>query len=157
MSQAAYRLIHPGVWQADPTVIHGRMFGDPRLIAPRLGQGSFKAVVLDAYHRTCAITNTRIRPVLEAAHIRPVASGGEHRVDNGLLLRSDVHTLFDNGYLGVDRRYRLRVSPKLRTEFGNGESFYALAGESIALPERRADRPSREFLEWHNDTVFRNR
>jgi HNH endonuclease len=38
-----------------------------------------------------------------------------------LLLRSDVHTLFDHGYLGVDPRYWLHVSPRLREEFGNGD------------------------------------
>ena len=89
-----------------------------------------------------------------AAHIRPVAQGGEHRLDNGLLLRSDVHTLFDRGYLGVDPQHRLLVSPRLRAEFSNGDQFYARAGQVIDLPERRADRPGREFLEWHLDEVF---
>ena len=55
-------------------------------------------------------------------------------------LRSDVHILFDRGYLGVDTRHRLLVSPRLRAEFGNGDQFYARAGESIALPDRRPDR-----------------
>lgn len=155
VSQACYQLIHPGVWQAEPVRISGPIFGDPRLVTQRLGQRSFQAVVLDAYGRRCAVTGTKIRPVLQAAHIRPVASGGEHRLDNGLLLRSDVHTLFDSGYLGLDLKHRLRVSPQLRTQFGNGESFYARAGEPITLPERRADRPNQEFLEWHNDTIFR--
>ncbi len=81
--------------------------------------------------------------------------GGENRLDHGLLLRSDVHTMFDRGYLAVDPAHRLLVSPRLRTDFGNGEQFYAKAGEVIALPDRRADRPNREFLEWHLDEVFR--
>jgi putative restriction endonuclease len=81
--------------------------------------------------------------------------GGEHRLDNGLSLRSDVHTLYDRGYLGVDPKYRLLVSPRLRSEFGNGEQFYARVGEMITLPSRRADRPNREFLEWHLDEVFK--
>jgi len=72
----------------------GPVFGDPRLAPYRLGQQSFKAVVLDSYHRRCAISGTHIPPVLQAAHIQPVAKGGEHRLDNGLLLRSDIHTLF---------------------------------------------------------------
>jgi putative restriction endonuclease len=63
--------------------------------------------------------------------------------------------MFDWGYLGVDPSYRLRVSPRLRDEFGNGEQFYSRAGEVIALPDRKANRPYREFLEWHLDTVFR--
>lgn len=132
----------------------GPVFGDPRLAPQRLGQQSFQAVVLTAYHRRCAITGTKIAPVLQAAHIRPVSKGGEHRLDNGLLLRSDVHTMFDRGYLAVDTRYRLQVSPRLRTDFGNGEHYYAQAGQPIAVPEHRADRPQRDFLEWHLDEFF---
>jgi putative restriction endonuclease len=133
----------------------GPVYGDPRLAAQRLGQHAFQAVVLRAYGRRCAVTGDRIRPVLQAAHIRPLPAGGEHRLDNGLLLRSDVHTLFDRGYLAVDPKHRLRVSPRLRDEFGNGEQFYAHNGESIAVPARRSDRPHREFLEWHLDEVFK--
>jgi putative restriction endonuclease len=66
-----------------------------------------------------------------------------------------VHTLFDRGYLGVDPRHRLLVSPRLRADFGNGDQFYARAGQVIDLPERRADQPRREFLEWHAEKVFR--
>jgi len=106
----------------------GPVFGDPRLAPYRLGQQSFKAVVLDSYHRRCAISGTHIPPVLQAAHIRPVTRGGEHRLDNGLLLRSDVHTLFDRGYLGVDPQHRLLVSPRLRADFSNGDQFYAKGG-----------------------------
>jgi len=133
----------------------GPTFGDPRLRPYRLGQQAFKAKVLDVYHRRCAVTGSKIWPVLQAAHIQPVTKGGEHRLDNGLLLRSDVHTLFDQGYLGVDPAYRLRVSPRLREEFGNGERFYAQAGQVVALPEHKPDRPQREFLGWHLDEVFK--
>jgi predicted restriction endonuclease len=73
----------------------------------------------------------------------------------GLLLRSDVHTLFDRGYLAVDPRYRLLVSPRLRVDFRNGGQFYAKAGQVIELPEPRADRPNGDFLEWHVDEVFK--
>jgi putative restriction endonuclease len=133
----------------------GPVFGDPRLTRQRLGQRAFQAVVLKAYHARCAITGTKIWPALQAAHIRPVTKGGEHRLDNGLLLRSDVHTMFDRGYLAVDPSFKLRVSPSLRDEFGNGEQFYARAGEVIALPDRNVDRPQREFLEWHLDVIFK--
>ncbi len=133
----------------------GPVYGDPRLTPQRLGQRAFQAVVLGAYDRRCAITGDKIRPVLHAAHIRPLPAGGEHRLDNGLLLRSDVHTLYDKGYLAVDPKHRLLVSPRLRDEFGNGERFYASAGRRIALPSRRADRPNQEFLEWHIDEVYK--
>ena len=138
-----------------PTLVPGPVFGDPRLVAPRLGQQAFKAVVLTAYQRRCAITGARIQPTLQAAHIRPVSCDGQNRVDNGLLLRSDIHTLFDRGYIGVDPNRRLRVSPRLRSDFGNGEEFYSREGELLAvMPTRAADRPSAEFLEWQMDSVF---
>ena len=137
-----------------PWRLDGPVYGDPRLTPQRLGQQAFQAVVLGAYDRRCAVTGDKIRPTLQAAHIRPLPSGGEHRLDNGVLLRSDVHTLYDRGYLGVDTHHRLLVSPRLREEFGNGEQFYSRAGQTIALPERRADRPGTQFLEWHLDTVF---
>jgi putative restriction endonuclease len=84
----------------------------------------------------------------------PIGIGGEHRLDNGLLLRSDIHTLFDRGYLGVDPQHRLLVSPRLQADFSNGDQFYAKARQVIDLPEHRADRPGREFLEWHLGEVF---
>ncbi len=132
------------------------MFGDPRLASTRLGQRAFQGVVRGVYSHRCAITGDKIRPVLQAAHIRPLTQGGEHRVDNGLLLRSDVHTLFDAGYLAVAPNYSLVVSPRLRGEFGNGEEFNrrAASREPVAVPSRRLDRPAREFLEWHLDEVF---
>ncbi len=140
---------------AQPWHRDGPVYADPRLTPQRLGQRAFQAVVLDAYARRCAVTGERIQPVLQAAHIRPLPQGGQHRLDNGLLLRSDVHTLYDRGYLAVDPRHRLLVSPRLREEFGNGEQFYARAGQPITVPARRPDRPSREFLEWHLDEVFK--
>jgi putative restriction endonuclease len=111
------------------------------------------------------VTGNHIAPVLQAAHIIPVSrhatsvaehvfSGDVNRTDNGMLLRSDVHTLYDAGYLGVDDKYRLRVSPRLRAEFGNGEEFYSKQGDVIRLPDRRGDRPNTAALEWHMDERF---
>lgn len=138
-----------------PSLVPGPVFGRDRLVRSRVGQQAFKGLVLSSYARRCAITGTHIAPTLEAAHIRPVARQGENRVDNGLLLRSDVHTLFDLGYLGIDPRYRLLVSPALREEWGNGREFYERAGSPIQVPQTRVDRPANEAIEWHLDTVFR--
>ena len=148
-----YQLLAPS---SDPRtqVLSEVTQGSPTLTVPRIGQQAFKAVIAETYNHRCAVTGDKVRPVLEAAHILPVASGGIHRVDNGLLLRSDVHTLFDRGYLGVDLQHRLRVSPALREQFGNGDWFYQRAGTKIDVPTKRADRPAKEFLEWHNDEVF---
>lgn len=74
-------------------------YGKPIEIRPRLGQGGFRLAVTDAYGRACAVTQEHSLPVLEAAHIRPCGNGGAHEVQNGLLLRSDLHRLFDRGYV----------------------------------------------------------
>lgn len=107
------------------------------------------------YERRCAITGEKILPVLQAAHIRPVTAEGLHRVDNGLLFRSDVHTLFDTGYATVTPDYRFRVSRRLRDDFHNGEYYLTLDQREIWVPPRTTDRPDRAALEWHSDTVFR--
>lgn len=128
-------------------------FGES-LARHRLGQHGFRLRITDAYRRRCAVTGERALPVLQAAHIRPVARQGEHRVDNGLLLRSDIHTLFDRGYVTITPELEFRASRRLRTEFDNGEEYFALQGHDLWLPDRPEDRPSKEFLEWHADEVF---
>jgi putative restriction endonuclease len=131
-----------------------RMFSDPVLARRRLGQGAFRVLVTDAYERRCAVTSEHTLPVLEAAHIRSVSQGGEHQIQNGLLLRSDVHRLFDRGYVTVDPKLRFRVSPRLDAEWKNGKIYYQLDGQRINLPADPGCRPNAEFLEWHSDTVF---
>jgi putative restriction endonuclease len=132
------------------------MYGEPALVRPRLGQGTFRVLVSDAYERKCVITGEKTLPVLEASHIRPVSLGGQHRIDNGLLLRSDIHTLFDMGYVTITPKMEFKVSSKLREEWQNGVIYYTLAGNSIRTPKSEVFKPRAEFLEWHNDTVFRS-
>lgn len=137
-----------------PTGVPGPIWGDPVLVRPRAGQQAFKALVETAYHRRCAITGGKILPTLQAAHIRPISAAGENLTSNGLLLRADVHRMYDDGYLGIDARGRLHVSPRLRSEFGNGDEFYSRAGDVIDLPDSRPDRPDKDAVTWHMDTVF---
>jgi putative restriction endonuclease len=108
------------------------------------------------YDRKCAITSEKVLPVLEAAHIRPYVEAGPHQVDNGILLRSDLHILFDRGYLTVDPDLRLQVSRRIHDEFHNGRAYYALHGSHVREPNRPEYRPSPEFLSWHNEEVFRD-
>lgn len=126
-----------------------------RLGTQRLGQGAFRVLIADLYDRRCAVTGERTLPVLQAAHIRPVTRGGDHNPSNGLLLRSDVHTLFDLGYVTVQPGGRFRVSSRLREAWSNGRVYYALDNSHIRAPHDPAYAPPRDLLEWHNDTVFR--
>jgi putative restriction endonuclease len=129
-------------------------YGAPTLHTPRLGQGIFRIQVFDAYGRACAVTGEHSLPALEAAHIKPYADGGEHAVRNGLVLRSDIHRLFDRGYVTVDQDDRFTVGTRLRDDFDNGRSYYGLHGQTLALPSEAAQRPRREALEWHRQRVF---
>ena len=130
-------------------------YGEERLIRPRLGQGGFRVVVLDEYARRCSITGERTLPVLEAAHIQPYSEDGPHDVSNGILLRSDLHTLFDKGYMTVTTDLRVEVSRRIREEFSNGREYYALHGHELKiLPSDRSHRPAAQFLEWHQNNCF---
>jgi putative restriction endonuclease len=134
--------------------IDGPMFGAPISVRPRLGQGTFRVIITDTYERRCAVTQEKTLPTLEAAHIKPVADGGRHRLDNGLLLRSDVHRLFDSGYVTVTPDDKFRVSRRIKQVFDNGEEYYALDGAGIWLPRDEDCRPNRHALQWHADTLF---
>lgn len=126
-----------------------------RLVRQRVGQGGFRVLITDLYDRRCAISGERTLPVLEAAHIQPVTRGGTHQPTNGLLLRSDIHKLFDLGYVTIKPTGEFRVSPKLREAWSNGRIYYALDHTALRRPANEEYGPDRELLEWHNDTVFR--
>ena len=135
-------------------ISEGQTYGDPVLVQPRLGQGSFRIGVLDAYGRACAVTREHSLPALEAAHIRPFVESRDHRISNGLSLRSDVHRLFDRGYVTVTPDYHFEVSQNLREDFENGRSYYPLHGQAIHVPSTPVDQPDAELLEWHNNNLF---
>ncbi len=132
----------------------GRRYGDPQLIRPRLGQGAFRLAVTDAYHRECAITGGRVLPALDAAHIQSYSSGGEHEVSNGLLLRRDIHSVFDAGYLTFDEELRVIVSERVRTEFNNGNEYRRLQGLRLRLPPNPNFQPDPARLRWHREHRF---
>lgn len=130
-------------------------FGAEYLTRARLGQGAFRVLVTEAYDCRCAITGERTLPVLEAAHIKPYSETGPHLVSNGLLLRSDLHTLFDDGYVTVTEDLRVEVSKRIKEEFENGREYYQHRGNPlVTFPGRPDERPSTEFLRWHNEHVY---
>lgn len=129
-------------------------YGAPTLVAPRLGQGAFRIAVTEAYGRQCAVTGGKVLPALDAAHIRPYSEGGLHIKSNGILLRKDIHSVFDAGYATVDERYRFLVSKKVKEIFNNGEEYLRLDGKVLQLPAGRLDWPNTDFLRWHNLNRF---
>lgn len=75
---------------------------------------------------------------------------GRHELSNGLLLRSDLHKLFDLGYVTVDPdEKKVVVSSRIREEFENGRDYYALHGRALAQPQNILTIPSIENLTYH--------
>lgn len=130
-------------------------YADPALIRHRIGQGIFRVAVTEAYRRRCAITREKALPALEAAHIRPFSEDPQHYVSNGLLLRSDVHRLFDAGYITVTPEYRVVASSRMKHDFDDGDNYLKLHGSALWVPATVELRPDPEALRWHNENRFR--
>lgn len=129
-------------------------FGTPTLIIPRLGQGAFRVAVTEAYGRQCAITSGKVLPALDAAHIKPYGEGGEHVKSNGILLRKDIHSVFDAGYVTIKEDFTFSVSKKVKEVFNNGEEYLRLHGATIRRPDLKKDWPDVDLLKWHNKERF---
>lgn len=115
-----------------------------RAIKIRRGQAKFRERLLSAYSRTCAVTGCSIVELLEAAHIQPHAEEPNYNVTNGLLLRADIHTLFDLNLLTVDSRLRIRLaSSLLKSEYKEFE------GKPIKEPATVSEMPSSFALDKH--------
>ena len=118
----------------------------------RVGQGAFRALVTQAYDTKCAISGEKTLPVLEAAHIQPFSQPGPNSVGNGLLLRSDLHKLFDKHYITIDATYQVvLISSRIREEFQNGKEYCRFHGEKLrVLPKSLADQSGKQYLQHHN-------
>jgi putative restriction endonuclease len=152
--EVVLRLEATGAVAASEPLLPGG-YADPTLVRRRIGQGTFRVAVTQAYQRQCAITRERALPALEAAHIRPFAETTEHYVRQGLLLRSDVHRLFDRGYITVTPDLRVEASHRMKDDFNDGDNYVRLHGSTIWVPERPELQPDPEVLAWHNENVYR--
>lgn len=116
-------------------------------IRVRRGQAKFRTDLIGAYGGQCAVTGTRVEELLEAAHIVPHAQGTNYRVSNGLLLRADIHTLYDLHLLSVDDRYRVHLSKRLiLTDYRNYHDVHLRS-----LPTTSAQQPSALYLKARHD------
>jgi len=122
--------------------------GRKRIIAAvvrRLGQQAFRRKLLSAYAARCAMTQCKTLWVLEAAHITPYRGLKTNAVSNGLLLRADIHTLFDLALISIEPK---KLVVKVSTLLG-GSEYEALDGRGPALPSKTALHPSTAALEYH--------
>lgn len=130
-------------------------YGTSYLQKVRIGQGAFRVQLTQAYQKRCSISGEKTLPVLDAAHIKPYAESGPHRLSNGLLLRADLHRLFDKGYITITKDYKVEISKKIREEFENGKEYYRYHGNDLLLlPEKLAHRPDPSYIDWHNTKLF---
>ena len=126
-----------------------------QLVKRRLGQGAFRVAVTEAYHRKCSVTGEKTLPVLDAAHIKPFSENGPNTTQNGILLRTDIHTLYDKGYITINEGYQIEVSKRLNEDFGNGKMYYDYHGEKLFnVPNNQLELPAKEYLRWHNENIF---
>ncbi|EHI41036.1 restriction endonuclease [Rhodococcus opacus PD630] len=118
-----------------------------RDIAVRQGQGPFRKSLINSCDSTCAVTGSTVLAVLEAAHIDRYYGVHTNHVTNGLLLRADIHTLFDLQRITIDQDLRIRVGPDLiHTEYGSHE------GKPLRRPENPSHHPDRDALRRHWET-----
>ena len=103
----------------------------------------------------CSITGEKTLPVLEAAHIKPFSESGPNHISNGLLLRADLHKLYDSGYITLTKDYKVEISRKIKEEFENGKEYYKLHGSGLlVLPKDLSNRPDVKYIEWHNINIY---
>lgn len=118
-------------------------------IIRRQGQSAFRKRLLKAYAGQCAVTGCNIEALLEAAHIAPYLGADTNVVSNGLLLRADIHTLFDLGLLWVtpDNLF-VGMTDELKSS-----EYRSLENKALSLPAATADRPSAKALQVRFDTL----
>ena len=113
-----------------------------RSVVDRRGQPVFRVRLIDAYGGRYAVTGCDAVAALEAAHIVPCSERGSDDVTNGLLMRADIHTLFDLDLIGIEpETLTVRLSDAVQ-----GTAYSDLEGRSLALPVTPAERPSRDGL-----------
>jgi len=132
----------------DPATLNYARDYQAKQVAARRGQPSFRQKLLDAYQEQCAFTGYAPKEALEAAHIVPFCGPDSDQVVNGLLLRADIHSLFDQGLIVVDitnpQQPTLVLAPHLLVT-----TYKYLQGKAVRLPDNVALRPSVRALEWH--------
>ncbi|MBD2208234.1 GUN4 domain-containing protein [Calothrix sp. FACHB-1219] len=114
-------------------------------IAQRRGQPKFREGLQIAYDNCCAITGCDAEQALEAAHIIPYCKTEDNDISNGLLLRADIHTLFDLNLIAIEpETYKIYLARRL------GDSSYCdeIKDKYLKLPKNEKYRPNKNALEW---------
>jgi hypothetical protein len=137
----------------DPTGIKDARTRVLREVVQRRGQRKFRTALLEAYGGRCAITGCPVVPLLEAAHITPYLGPDTNSIKNGILLRTDIHTLWDLGLLAVDPNTgEVWVSPEV-----DDPAYRVLSGQPLKHPSHSSQHPSMSALQQQWDLVHKMR
>lgn len=113
--------------------------------AVRKGQSKFREQLLNAYEGRCACSGCNVTETLQAAHIIGYRGQRSNAVSNGLLLRADLHLLFDSSLITVEpESYEIVTSTRL-----DGTEYENLCGRRLRLPKQRSLAPNRDYLSAH--------
>jgi hypothetical protein len=129
----------------DPTNIEDGRKRILQEVVRRQGQRNFRVALFKAYGKQCAVTGCEVPEVLEAAHIAPYKGIKTNQVSNGILLRADIHTLFDLHLIAIDTsKYTVVISRSLYRS-----PYFEFKGKPILMPKAQSTRPSKEALDSH--------
>lgn len=113
----------------------------------RLGQKHFRLAILDAYSGKCAVTGSDVLETLDAAHLMDFSKNPNHSINNGILLRQDVHRLFDVGFIEITSDYRIKLTEKFKLSHAKSTHYQELDGRAISLPSNKKYWPDVELLQ----------
>lgn len=129
----------------NPDDIKDERIKSKREVVTRPGQRKFKSELMKAYGGCCSITGCSVEAVLQAAHIIPYLGTQTDHPSNGLLLRVDIHKLFDSYYLSINpETNKVEISPVLKNTY-----YEKLAGQPLRLPKSKTERPNQKALTKH--------
>ncbi len=121
-----------------------------RMVQTRQGQQGFRDDLVRTYGGRCFVTGCTELAALEAAHIRAVRKKGRHSVRNGMLLRADIHNLFDRGLFVIDKDYVVTLHPRIKKD----PCYQDLDGKDLRAAAQGGTLPGLKALRFHERTHF---
>lgn len=136
------------------TLNNEKKWGSSHLVLSRNGQQQFRNDTASNYNNQCAFTGECVLQSLDAAHIIAYSGDGTHCQSNGILLRKDLHCLFDAGFITIGEDHKIIVSDKINDLYPGNSYYSEFNGKSISEPVLTP--LSNEALKWHRENIFRH-
>ncbi len=128
------------------------------IVQGRRKQSFFRKLILSNFNNKCCITNLSFPPLLVASHIVPWSKDEQNRLNpkNGLLLNNLHDKAFDQGFITINKDFKIKISPqliKMKSDKYLDENFFQYEEKIINIPDKYL--PSDKFIEYHNDYIFK--